>query len=268
MRNLFTCDNCIFNPAQYQEIGARVGYCLKHSSILRNSSHTTCHFFRRKDLPLFLSIESQKEHAKEFRVEEGIVFYYSRYEEQKRNYSEKHVWETNTFDPYLHEVAIYHRSRKKWTYLQAFLGSRNPIKHAVASSLIRRYIQQCGPQQDNYRLILSSINDLGERLELRPEDFRVDLEIDEFNDLKESYLKDIVLLRLYGVQEYGEITENENVMWISDELNGALLSSWAEFFVGIRRLVPLIQSYVISAAQTRGTFFPETGPAGDGPDND
>jgi len=53
------------------------------------------------------------------------------------------------------------------------------------------------------------------------------------------------------------MTNNEDLMWISDELNGALLSSWGEFFSSVIQLVPVINKYVIDSAQERGTFFPE-----------
>ncbi len=258
MRNPYTCDNCIYNPSQYLDIGSRMGYCLKHGLLLKNSSHTTCHFFKRKDLPLFLSQEGHKEHANDYPESEGIIFYYSRHPEQERNYSERHVWLTNTFDPYLHEVSIYHRSEKKWVYLQAFLSSRNPIKHIISSSLIRRYMQQCGKKTDNYRLVLSMTNDLKERISMEMEDFRVEMTYEEFDELKENYLKDIVLLKIYGIQEYGSIIEDDKIMWISDELNGALLYSWREFFSYVRQMVPLVQNYVINGAKRRGTFFPDS----------
>ncbi len=99
--------------------------------------------------------------------------------------------------------------------------------------------------------------DLKEKVDLRIEDFRIEIEYDEFDSLKETYLKDISLLRIYGIQEYGSITNNENLMWISDELNGALLSSWSEFFSSVIQLSPIINRHVIDSAQERGTFFPE-----------
>jgi hypothetical protein len=258
MKNLYTCDNCLYNPSQYQEIGTKVGYCLKHDCLLRHSNHTTCHYFKRKDLPSFLADEGHKEHAQEFSAEVGIVFYYTpQYKEEIKNYSERHVWLTNTYDPHLHDVAIYHRSEKKWVFIQAFMSSRNPIKSLISSSLTRRYIHQCGAGRDNYRLILSLANDLSNNIDLRVEDFRWEISVEEFSSLKENYLKDVTLLRIYAIQEYGELVEDENIMWISDELNGSILSSWSEFLSNVKSLVPIINSYIISSAQTRGSFFPE-----------
>lgn len=256
MKNLYTCDNCLYNPTQYHEIGTKTGFCLKHDSLLKNSSHTTCHFFRRKDLPFFLSEEGHKEHARDFPENEGIVFYHAGYPEQTKKYSERHVWITRSYDPCIHEIAIYHRTEKKWVFIQAFMASRNPIKSIMSSSLTRRYIQQCGSRRDNYRLILSINNDLREKTDLRPEDFILDIAHEEFSDMKEHYLKEIKLLQLYAIQEYGMLTENENIMWISDELNGSLFLSWEEFFSTVSQLVPVINSYIIEAAQKRGTFFP------------
>lgn len=258
MKNPYTCDNCLYNPSQYQEIGTTVGYCLKHDCLLKNATHTTCHFFKRKDLPSFVSIEGHEEHALEFPAKEEIVFYYSKYQEDKKYYSERHVWLTNTYDPLLHQVAIYHRAEKKWTFIQTFMSSRNPIKALISSSLTRRYIHQCGAKQDNYRLILSLANDLADNLDLRLEDFRWEISVEEFFERKENYLKDIALLRLYAIQEYGALIEDDNIMWISDELNGSLLSSWKEFFVGVKALVPVITTSIVSSAQKRGSFFPDT----------
>ena len=232
-------------------------YCLKYRLLLEYSSQTTCHLFRRKDLPLFLAKEGDKKHAQEFSDTRGIVDCDTKYNKKKKKYSERHCWLTNTFDPYLHSVTLYHRSGKKWTFIQATLSSRNPIISIICSSLIRRYIQICKDKTDNYRLMLSLSNDLKERIDLRLEDFRIEIEYDEFNSLKEIYLKDIILLRIYGIQEYGDMTNNQNLMWISDELNSAFISSWDEFFSSVKQLVPIINQYIINAAQDRREFFPE-----------
>lgn len=257
MRNPYTCDNCLFNPSQYQDVGTKIGYCLKHDSLLKNSSHTTCHYFRRKDLPFFVAEEGHAEHAREFPRNAGIVFYHTKHKEEYKRYSERHAWVTNSYDPHLHEVVVYHRMGKKWAYVQAFMSSRNPVKSIISSSLVRRYVQQCGARSDNYRLVLSMTSDLSESIDVRMEDFRFEVSGDEFSALKENYLKDIALLKVYAIQEYGAITENEGLMWVSDELNGSLLSSWKEFAVDVKALAPIVSSYIIAAAQNRGTFFPE-----------
>lgn len=257
MRNLYTCDNCLFNPAQYQDIGTKVGFCVKYGSLLKNPSHTTCRFFKRQDLPFFIAEEGHAEHYREFADTKGIVFYATKNVEPFKNYSQHHAWLTHTFDPYLHEVAIYQKAEKKWMYLEAFSASRNPIKSIIYSSLIRTYLAQYGSQHDNYRMLLCLSADLGEKIVLQQQDFRVEITNAEFETLQETYLKDIVLMKLYAIQEYGAIIQDEAIMWILDELNGALLSSWKEFFGSVQQLVPIIQTYIIASATKRKTFFPQ-----------
>ncbi len=257
MKNPYTCDNCLNNPSQYHEIGTKTGFCLKHDSLLKSASQTTCHFHLRKDLPFFLYDEGLNEHRLEFPAAIGIVFYEGKYPIEMKRYSVRQAWLNNTFDPYIHEVAIYGGTSRKWTFIQAFISSRNPIKSIISSSLTRRYIRQCGPEQDNYRLILSLSNDLRESVDLRMEDFIWEVQPEEFAGLKEHYLKEIKLLQLYAIQEYGMLTQNEEITWITDELNGALFGSWNEFFSGVAQIVPVINRYVIDASQKRGTFFPQ-----------
>lgn len=262
MNSPYTCDNCIYNPSQFQELGTRTGFCLKHETILRNASHTTCKFNRRKDLPYFLVEEGQAEHAEEFAKTKGVVYYWTKYPEEFHKYSERHAWVTNTFDPLLNEVAIYHRSGKKWIFIEALAGSRNPIKSIMQSSLLRRYIFTCGPTEDNYRVLLAFTSTLGDEVNLRISDFRTEPSAEQFVEQKERYARDVILLRLYAIQEYGHLTENEQITWVSDELNGAFLTSSKEFTLAVKSFVPVLQSWIITAAEHRGTFFPNPKAAG------
>ncbi|MCB1097558.1 MAG: hypothetical protein KDN22_18445 [Verrucomicrobiae bacterium] len=225
---------------------------------MKNASHTTCRFLRRKDLPKFVAEESEAEHAEEFSGTTGVVFYFNKIPQAKQRYSEKHAWLTNTFDTRLNEVAIYHKTKKKWIFLQALLGSRNPVTNVMQSSLVRRYIANCGPDRDNFRLVLSLTQELAEPVEIRVADFRIELSADEFASIRESYQRDVLLLRLYAIQEYGHMIENDDIMWISDELNGSFLSSWNEFTVAVRSLVPLVQRKITEHAQSAGVFFEGT----------
>lgn len=254
MFNPFTCDNCLFNPAQYNELGTRVGYCLKHSSLLKKASLTTCKYHVRKDLPSFVCEEGQQEHGALFANTRGICFYKSKIEYVQQEYSERAAWE-HSFDPYLHEVAIYHRSAKKWVYLQAFLSSRSPIKSLIHSCLTRRYIAQCGPERDNYRIVLAICNDIGSPINLYKEDFRSPITNEYFEGIKEHYIKEIELLRLYCIQEYGHLVQDENLQWISDDLNGALETSLTYYRRTVRRLSKSAVRRIIEGATRRGVFY-------------
>jgi hypothetical protein len=136
----------------------------------------------------------------------------------------------------------------------------------MSSSLTRRYIQQCGKAVDNNRLILSLCNDLKDSVDIQMSDFMWQIPIECFMDLKEYYSKELKLLQLYAIQEYGMLTENEDIMWITDELNGAIMESWNEFFSGVIRLVPIVTRYIIDSSQNRGKFFPQDGEPGDAPE--
>ncbi|MGO9018040.1 MAG: hypothetical protein ACLQVJ_06770 [Syntrophobacteraceae bacterium] len=208
-------------------------------------------------MPYFLAEEGKIEHASSFDKDVGIVFYYSQHPFEIKHYSERYVWLTNTFSPYLHEAALYYRTKLKWPFIQAFVASRNPIKSIMSSSLTRRYMQQCGPNRDNYRLALSLCTDLRESVDIHIDDFMWQIPLESIIELKEYYSKEIKLLQLYAIQEYGKLTDNEDIMWITDELNGALIESWNEFFSGVVHLVPVITRYIIDASQKRGTFFPQ-----------
>lgn len=255
MRNPYTCDNCIFNPSQFQELGTKVGFCLKHAAILKHSTHTTCRFLKRKDLPYFLAEEGHQEHAEQFSDTKGIVFFWNKFPEERQSYSEKYCWETRTFSPFLNDVAIYHRTGKKWAFLQALAGGRSAIKSLMYSSMVRRYVFNCGPQRDNCRLLLGLTACLGDKVELEIGDFRSEIGAEEFLELRDCYERDIILLRIYAVQEYGHLTSNEKLTWVSDELNGSFLNSVKEYLEATKELVPLIQELIIAASKERGTFF-------------
>jgi hypothetical protein len=222
-----------------------------------NSSHTTCHFQIRKDLPTFLAEDGQVEHAEEYKDQDGIVFYFGKYPAEAKRYCGYHAWENRVFDPYVYESALYHKTAKKWTFIQAFAASRNPTKNIMSSSLTRRYIWQCGSKRDNYQLILSVVNDLTQSVDLRPNDFRWEISDAQFRHLRELYLKDLKLLQLYAIQEYGHLMKDDRIMWISDELNGSLFTSWEEFFSTVGYLAPKATTYIIESAKERDQFFPK-----------
>lgn len=259
MENPYTCDNCIFNPSQYRRLGSLDGYCLKHSTMLFRSCETTCRFHRRKDLPSFVCEEGVTEHASNFAHVQGVVFYESKTKARRTEYSERHAWDTSSFDPNLNEVSVYHRSTKKWIFLESFLGSGNAVKSVMHSSMSRRYIQQCGPKQDNYRIALGVAYELGRTSKPVPSDFRVGDAGSNQGDLTaevlDLYRKDVELLKLYCLQEYGYLVGDDEITWVSDEMNGALDESEAEFIKVIESLGRLLIQRIISGAKKRRTYF-------------
>lgn len=258
MRNLYTCQNCIYNPSQYLEVGTKTGFCLKHDSLIFQASITTCRFFKRKDLPSFLAEEGIAEHVSEFTSTQGLVNYQTKMQIRKQHYSEEYCWNNDLFDPLLHEVTIYYKMEKKWPFLRAASASRHPIKGLIHSCLVRRYISQCGAQKDNYSIVLDAVLNLKDFPEFKIDDFRMPIEVDQYLAIKDIYAKDITLLKIYGIQEYGELVQDDNIMWATEELNGAVEYSIPEFINAVNRLIPWLKNTIIRGSQARGTFFPHS----------
>ena len=259
MDNPYKCNNCTFNPTQYGELGTSSGYCLKHSTLLFHPTSTTCRFHVRKDLPSFVCEDGQKEHASFFSDTRGVVFYDTKDNEPTVEYSEKYAWENRNFDPNLNLVALYHRTPKKWVFLTSFLGAENTVKSLMHSSLSRRYIQQCGAGQDNYRVALSVAYELGKSSPPKKKDFMVTravaTQFEVSDDTIHLYQKDIELLKLYCVQEYGYLVNDDEIMWVSDDVDISLDQPSLKFMEVMRSLSNLLVDRIIGGAKKRNVYF-------------
>lgn len=244
MKNLYTCDNCIHNPSQYQDIGSKNGFCLQYGQLLTQASLTSCRLFRRKDLPFYLAEEGHQEHTRIFQAIDGIVYYQTK---QPINQLEKE----HLLDRYTKPIEDYYKSSEhKYIYIQNLLESENPKDpiHSIKNAcLIRRYIQACSPEYDHprtHKLLKIFVSHLGEAVNLYPEHFRVDITEKEFISLREIYCKDVILLRFYAIEEYGYLLEDENMMSVSDELNAAITASWEDFVLTLQKIAPGVKELV------------------------
>ena len=73
MSLLISCSNCWHNALQYDELGLRQGYCVRHDKILNRSGETTCGQMMRKDMPLDLAREENAAHRRTFAEDGPIV---------------------------------------------------------------------------------------------------------------------------------------------------------------------------------------------------
>lgn len=73
MSLLISCSNCWHNALQFDQLGLRQGYCIRHNKILNRSGETTCGQLMRKDLPLDLAREENTSHRRSFPNPEPIV---------------------------------------------------------------------------------------------------------------------------------------------------------------------------------------------------
>ncbi|MDK4807813.1 MAG: hypothetical protein OC190_14870 [Novosphingobium aromaticivorans] len=63
---LQTCQNCWFNPLQYETAGLPFGFCTRHRKVLNHAEQTTCGQHVRKDLGLSRATEVAAIHAGQF----------------------------------------------------------------------------------------------------------------------------------------------------------------------------------------------------------
>src|SRR5437016_10190032 len=160
MLTLFSCRNCIHNSSQSLRVGRGSGYCLKHDSVLFDPERTTCKYLHRKDLPRFVVDEGLREHAAEFAGISGIADLHTQRSIQRLPYSEKFVWERRIFDPLVHMLAQYYKSRPSWVFVQALSGGLDGRRSLTHACLVRRYMDRCGTWVSSYRILLALLQEV------------------------------------------------------------------------------------------------------------
>ena len=262
MDELFSCRNCVNNCAQTIHIGAGVGFCVQHNSVIKQPSETTCKYLHRKDLPGFVVNDGISEHAAEFAHFPGLVSLRAHKPVPKTVYSELHAWETKSFDPLLHSLAQYHKANPAWVFIQSFSGGLDGRRSLAHTSLIRRYMNHCGTWTSSYRLVLASLQEL----DCTPHFERNDLAVqstdapEEVEEVREQALWDVVFSRLSGLQEYGWHAGIERIMWATDELNGALSEmDWSVLAQHLHEKGIEWTELIIEHAKEEGEFFPSNG---------
>lgn len=253
---LFSCLNCIHNPAQSLSIGQGDGYCLQHGSVIEKPDDTTCKYLHRKDLPFFVVDEGVREHAAEFALFGGLVSLSTMQPVDRVTYSERYAWERRTYDPLTHAISQYQKAEPAWTFIQAFSAGLDGRRSLAHTSLVRRYMQNCGTWKSSYRLLLGLLRELDTEPLFSPDSLR-----DEFRP--EEALWDVVFVRLSAIQEYGWHGGIEGMMWATDSLNGALVAfSWQELQPDLHQIQSQWIDTVIQHARAEGAFFPAPEPAG------
>jgi len=190
-------------------------------SLLADPSDTTCKYQHRKDLPNFVLDEARSEHAAEFAAFSGLVSLSRHEAEPKVYYSEKFSWDHRSFDPTLNALAGYHKSERRWLYIQAFAGGVDGQHALVHSCLTRRYLNQCDNWTSSYRLVLALVDEMRLPPTFAPRALLVE-DTDDPCEVEAEARWDVFFSRLTGLQEYGWHAGVEELMWASDGLNGSL----------------------------------------------
>jgi hypothetical protein len=254
MHDLFCCRNCVHNCSQSANIGPGIGYCLQHNSIIHAPDDTTCKYLHRKDLPVFVVDEGIREHAAEYAMYSGLVSLSSGQPVQRGFYSEKHAWESDTFDGHINALAHYHRTERAWVFIEAYASGIDGRRSLTHSSLVRRYMDNCGTWTSSYRLVLACLQDVDAKPSFESRDLV--LNGDDVETTRNDALWDVMFVRISGIQEYGFHAGLEDLMWATDAIGESLAGfDWDEFHPRIKEKkeewVDLIQKH----AKDEGVFF-------------
>lgn len=254
MDQLFSCRNCIHNSAQTLLVGRGIGYCLMHKSILRNPERTTCKYLSRKDMPSFAVDEGIKEHAFEFATFSSIVDMPTMLQVERSYYSEKHAWLTNTYDSLTQNLAHSYKIHPTWIFVQSLAGGNDGRRALAHSSLVRRYMANCGTWRSSYRFVLALVQELPRTPRFEEDD----IVTDAGPDATQEALWDVFFARISGVEEFGFHSGLEELMWATDHLDGSLSDfDWERLKRDLEIKASEWTELIIKHAQAEDAFFPD-----------
>jgi hypothetical protein len=257
MDELFSCRNCIQNCGQSLNVGAGTGFCLRHDSVIWDPADTTCKYLHRKDLPRFLVDDGLREHAAEFAGFSGMARLHSRQPLSVVRYSQKFAWEKRAFDPLTNVLAQYHKSEPAWIFIESFTGGLDGRRALAHGCLVRRYMDNCDSWKSSYRLVLAFLQEIDEEPHFSKADLR---NIDPGGQAGEA-LWDVVFARFSLLQEYGWHAGLDQLRWVTDQVNGALVElDWPKLCEQLVSIKPRLTDLIIDHARMEGVFFDQPVP--------
>ncbi len=261
MEELFSCRNCVHNCGQSLLIGRDAGFCIKHDSVLFNPHRTTCKYLHRKDLPRFVVDEGLREHAAEFAGFSALADLVEHTPIERLPYSEKFAWERKQFDSLNQSLAQYHKTKPVWIFLQAMSGGIDGRRSLAHASLIRRYMDHCGTWRSSYRFVLSLVQELPDTPQFLDKDLNTS-NGGSGEDVRQDAVWDVFFTRLSGIQEYGFHAGLEDLMWATDQFNGALINlDWPALKPELNAKAEEWTERIIQHAQAEKAFFPPFPPS-------
>lgn len=175
---------------------------------------------------------------------------------RRLSYSEKLAWERNQFDPITQSLAQYHKTEPSWIFLQAMTGAIDGRRSLTQASLFRRYMDNCGTWRSSYRFALELVQELSSDVFFADRDINANAE-DSLSEIEVEAVWDVFFTRLGGIQEYGYHAGIEELMWATDQLNGALLAfDWGSLRHELESKVLEWAELVIRHPKSEDAFFP------------
>ena len=261
MDELYCCRNCIHNASQSLFIGQGVGLCLKHMSVIREPSRTTCKYLHRKDLPRFAVDEGLREHAGEFARFSALADLHDRTPVERVVYSERFVWASGAFDPVIQGLAQYFKAKRSWVFVQVSSGGLDGRRALTHAGLVRRYMDHCGTWKSSYRLVLGLLQELDKTPAFDADSLVPHGDAQE-EELRAQARWDVFFAKLGAVQEYGFHAGLEELMWATDSLNGGLSElNWDALMEELHQVRRTWTETILEHARQQQVFFPaeETG---------
>jgi len=217
---------------------------------------TTCKYLHRKDLPHFVVDEGIREHAAEFAGFPALVGLSDHRPINRSPYSERFAWDHATFDPVVQSLAQYWKIKPVWIFVQTFSGGMDGRRSLAHAALVRRYMDQCGTWSSSYRLVLALIQEIFIQPRLEKSSVLTEPGEDIVKACEDATW-DVVFTRLSCIQEYGFHAGIEDLMWATDQLDGALGSlDLALLLVELKQKKEPWTRQIIQHAEGQGQFFP------------
>lgn len=242
--DLFSCRNCIHNPAQGLTLGRGPGFCLQWGSIVADPEQTTCKHLHRKDLPMFLVREAMEEHAEELSGAVAMVDLATHAPIAPRAYDERDLPQAPRLDLTTRAVAGYHAaaSAREATPIQrvgliaTFAGATEARRALVHACLVRRAMLSDLPRSLWLQSVLDLVQELDQRLAVDAGDV-VGAAGEPEQIARAAALWETGLARLSGLQEYGWHAAVETLEYPMQELGASVADQdWAGFLLTLGRL--------------------------------
>ncbi|WP_437581297.1 hypothetical protein [Sorangium sp. So ce887] len=246
--DLFSCRNCIHNPAQGLTLGPGAGFCLTWGSILDQPEQTTCKYLHRKDLPMFLARDGIREHEDEF----SQVAYMADLETHAplvpRAYDSDDVPDAERLDNVTRAVAAYHAldsapdttvQRRSLT-LATFAGAADGRRAMMYASLVRRVLASGAPARMWTRRVLDLLDEIDTDVLFRAADL-----LEAGGAAAARW--EVAHARLSCIQEFGWHAAREELMYPMMELGAHVAEEdWNGFLLALGRLKGSFRDVVIA----------------------
>ncbi|WP_437616636.1 hypothetical protein WMF20_22240 [Sorangium sp. So ce834] len=245
---LFSCRNCIHNPAQGLTLGPGAGFCLTWGSVIDRPEQTTCKYLHRKDLPMFLARPGVQEHQDEF----SQVPYMADLETHEplvpRAYDSDDVPDAERLDNVTRAVAAYHAldsapdttAQRRSLTLATFAGAADGRRAMMYASLVRRVLASGAPARMWTRRVLDLLDEVDTDVLFRAADL-----LEAGGAAAARW--EVAHARLSCIQEYGWHVAREQLMYPMMELGAHVAEEdWNGFLLALGRLKGGFRDIVIA----------------------